>query len=81
MLQEDLERGKMKALYYDCFAGLSGDMNLGAMIDLGVSIDILKSELSKLGLDHEFELKVYRADKHGIFGTKVDVIDLHGAQS
>ncbi len=67
----------MKALYYDCFAGLSGDMNLGAMIDLGVSLDMLKSELSKLGLDHEFELKVYRADKHGIFGTKVDVIDLH----
>ena len=67
----------MKALYYDCFAGLSGDMNLGALIDLGVSLEYLKSELSKLGLDHEFELKVYKADKHGIFGTKVDVIDHH----
>jgi len=65
----------MKALYYDCFAGLSGDMNLGAMIDLGVDFDSLRLELSKLGLDSEFELIKSRADKHGIFGTKIDVID------
>ncbi len=67
----------MKALYYDCFAGLSGDMNLGAMIDLGVDFDLLRGTLSKLGLDAEFELKMSRADKNGIFGTKIDVIDKH----
>ncbi len=66
----------MKALYYDCFAGISGDMNLGAMVDLGVSIEHIKNELSKLGLDDEFEIKSSKGDKHGIFGTKVDVIDL-----
>ncbi len=67
----------MKALYYQCFAGISGDMHLGALVDLGVDLDYLKSELSKLHLDHEFEIHSYRADKHGIFGTKVDVIDLN----
>ena len=41
----------MKILYYDCFSGISGDMNLGAMIDLGVDADFLRAELSKLGLD------------------------------
>ena len=40
----------MKILYYDCFAGISGDMNLAAMIDLGVSPEYLKAELAKLGL-------------------------------
>ncbi|WP_027183481.1 nickel pincer cofactor biosynthesis protein LarC [Desulfovibrio inopinatus] len=64
----------MNILYYDCFAGISGDMNLAAMIDLGVDPDFLRSELSKLGLDHEFELNVSRDSRHGIYGTRVDVI-------
>ena len=33
----------MKILYYDCFSGISGDMNLGAMIDLGIDIGYLRS--------------------------------------
>lgn len=69
----------MKALYYDCFAGLSGDMNLGAMIDLGVDIQALKTELSKLGLDAHFQIQVRKDEKHGIYGTKADVIDLSEA--
>ncbi|HAS72844.1 MAG TPA: nickel pincer cofactor biosynthesis protein LarC, partial [Clostridiales bacterium UBA8960] len=67
----------MKILYYDCFAGLSGDMNLGAMIDLGVDLEQLKAELAKLGLDHEFKLTARKDEKHGIFGTKVDVVDFN----
>ncbi|QJT08731.1 nickel pincer cofactor biosynthesis protein LarC [Oceanidesulfovibrio marinus] len=63
----------MKILYYDCFAGISGDMNLAAMIDLGVEPEYLRSALSKLGLDHEFELKVSADSRHGICGTRVDV--------
>jgi uncharacterized protein (DUF111 family) len=38
----------MKILYYDCFSGISGDMNLGAMIDLGIEESFLENELNKL---------------------------------
>lgn len=65
----------VKTLYLDCFAGISGDMFMGAMVDLGADFEMLKLELSKLGLDHEFDLKMKRDSKLGIFGTKIDVID------
>lgn len=64
----------MKILYYDCFCGISGDMHLGAMISLGVDPDYLKSELSKLGMDTEFELTVRPDSKLGITGMKADVV-------
>jgi pyridinium-3,5-bisthiocarboxylic acid mononucleotide nickel chelatase len=63
----------MKVLYYDCFAGISGDMNLGAMIDLGVDQEYLKKELTRLPV-HGYFLKVEKASRKGISGTKVDVI-------
>ena len=40
----------MKIIYYDCFSGISGDMNLGAMIDLGTEESYLVNELNKLNL-------------------------------
>lgn len=63
----------MRILYYDCFSGISGDMNLGALIDLGVNKDYLLSELSKLKID-EYDISVRKDIKNGISGTKVDVI-------
>lgn len=41
----------MRTLYFDCFAGASGNMILGALIDLGVDETAFKAEISKLGLD------------------------------
>jgi hypothetical protein len=70
----------MRLLYYDCFAGISGDMNLGALIDLGVDVAYLKSELARLPV-HGYDLKVEKGIRKGISGTKVDVvIDDHHRQ-
>jgi uncharacterized protein (TIGR00299 family) protein len=66
----------MKVLYYDCFSGISGDMNLGAMIDLGVDAEYLRSELGKLGLQG-WKLEAERDHRHGIYGTKVTVKTRH----
>jgi len=63
----------MNILYYDCFSGISGDMNLGALLDLGVKEVYLRQELSKLSLDDAFELEVQKTSKMGISGTKVSV--------
>lgn len=64
----------MKILYYDCFCGISGDKNLGALIDLGVDQAYLINELSKLNLTSEYEIKIEKALKNGISGTNVYVI-------
>lgn len=64
----------MKVLYYDCFCGISGDMNLGALLDLGVDEAYLRQELSKLNLDAEYELQVEKTNKKGISGTRVNVV-------
>lgn len=64
----------MKTLYYDCTIGISGDMHLGAMLDLGVDETYLKKELSKLGLDHAFTLETKKDIKNGVTGTKVNVV-------
>lgn len=50
----------MRIFYYDCFSGISGDMNVGALIDVGVDKDYLISELPKLNIDgYEINIKKY----------------------
>ena len=63
----------MKILYFDCFAGISGDMTLGAFLDLGVKEETLISELKKLDLDG-YRIEVTKKLKNGLSGTDVDVI-------
>jgi uncharacterized protein (TIGR00299 family) protein len=65
-----------KILFYDCFAGISGDMNLGALVDLGVDPDYLSRELEKLNIEG-FRLEVGRDMRKGISGTKVTVVVDH----
>jgi pyridinium-3,5-bisthiocarboxylic acid mononucleotide nickel chelatase len=62
----------MKVLCYDCFSGISGDMNLGAMIDLGVDKNYLTGELDRLNVKG-WELIAENDQRHGIKGTKVTV--------
>ena len=62
----------MKTLYLDIFSGISGDMFLGALIDLGVDLRDLTLELKKLRLDG-YHLHAAPGHKSQIKGTKFDV--------
>jgi len=63
----------MKTAYFDCFAGASGDMLLGALVDAGLDIEILREEIGKLNISH-YNLEAKRIRKQGIGGTQVAVI-------
>jgi pyridinium-3,5-bisthiocarboxylic acid mononucleotide nickel chelatase len=62
----------MKTLYLDCFAGISGDMTIGALLDLGLDFEFHKTELGQLEV-RSFELKLSRVDRSGINAAKFDV--------
>ncbi len=62
----------MLTAYFDCFSGISGDMTLGALVDLGVSVDYLEENLRKLPLSG-FELSAKSVNKGGIQATDVQV--------
>lgn len=63
----------MTLAYFDCFSGISGDMTLGALADLGVPVEWLQDQLSGLPLDG-FEIKSRIVNRHGIQAVKVDVV-------
>lgn len=62
----------MRVLYFDCFSGISGDMTLGALLDLGIDPELFKSELGKLNLAG-YEIDIGKKQKNGITGTDVQV--------
>ena len=62
----------MKTLYLDLFSGISGDMFIGALLDVGLDFQHLSAELQKLNLQG-YHLHVSRGKRAQIEGTKFDV--------
>lgn len=67
----------MKSIYLDCASGISGNMFLGACIQLGVPKNFLTKELEKLNLSGEYKLEISDVSKNGIGAAYVDVKLLH----
>lgn len=62
-----------RVLHYQCNAGISGDMHLGALLDLGVPESHLLSELERLDIGSEYQIEIKKSEKMGISGTQVRV--------
>ncbi len=63
----------MNVAYFDCFAGASGDMILGALLDAGLEVDTLRDALRGLAAN-EWDLQGVRIETGGIAATRVNVI-------
>jgi uncharacterized protein (TIGR00299 family) protein len=62
-----------KTLYLECFSGISGDMTVGALLDLGADQDVLKQTLDLLHVEG-YEIRIGRVSKCGIDACDFDVI-------
>lgn len=63
----------MRIAYFDCFSGVSGDMTLGALVDAGVDLALLRDELARLPVTG-YRLEARVVTRSGLRGTKVDVV-------
>lgn len=63
----------MRTLYFDCFSGISGDMAVGALLDIGADEKTLLEGLKQLKVDG-YEIKIEKKLKNGISGTDFSVI-------
>ncbi len=62
----------MRCGYFDCFSGAAGDMILGAMAHAGLSPDLLREVVARLGIPG-IELQVRKVDRRGLAATHVNV--------
>jgi uncharacterized protein (TIGR00299 family) protein len=65
----------MKILYFDCFSGISGDMTIGALLDLGLPFDYLEKHLRKLSLEG-YQIKSEITERHKISAIKFDIVTM-----
>ena len=63
-----------RILYFDIVNGISGDMTIATLLDLGIPKEVFLDEIYKLNLDGEFEINIEQKNETGIVGTKVEVI-------
>ena len=63
-----------RILYFDASAGVSGDMFVGSLLDLGASLDQIQGHVAALGVEG-IELRARKVASRGIAGTKFDVLD------
>jgi pyridinium-3,5-bisthiocarboxylic acid mononucleotide nickel chelatase len=63
----------MRILYFDCFSGISGDMTVGALRDLGVEEEVFQKAIAALGLGDEIHAHFHRGARQNISGVKFDV--------
>ncbi len=68
----------MATLYLDCFSGASGDMTLGALLDLGLPLDALRSALGSLAIEYG-DVGSERVTRAGVSATKFRLIDATAA--
>ena len=64
----------MKILYFDCATGISGNMAIGALLEICDGEQYLRDELAKLEVPG-YQLNVIKRDSHGIGGTYVEVLE------
>ena len=62
----------MKIAYFDCFSGISGDMTLGALVDCGVELGALESQLRQLKLP-DWKISAEKVKRGALFATQVKV--------
>ena len=67
----------MTNLYFECKSGISGDMSVAALLDLGASREKLDNALSSMGLNDEFKYVISKKPINAIMATDFDVILPH----
>lgn len=63
----------MNILYFDCLAGVSADMVVGALLDMGLSAKMLARELSKVELGAVYDIESEKVEKNGVWATAFSV--------